>query len=81
MSQDYDTGAIVLKTVQRITRYPLLLKQIMHYTEPDQDLKSVEKALHIVEGIVSTINEEIREAESEQRLHVLSEHLWIGGEG
>jgi hypothetical protein len=67
--------------VQRITRYPLLLKQIIHYTSSDQDLQSVQHALAIVEGIVATINESVREAEDLDRLRVLSEDLWIGGEG
>jgi len=67
--------------VQRITRYPLLLKQIIHYTEPDQDLHSVTSALRTVEEIVGRINESVREAEGLDRLRVLSEDLWIGGEG
>lgn len=67
--------------VQRITRYPLLLKQIAHYTEPDQDLAQVQHAQRRVEGIVAGINEAIRLAEGEERLRVLSEDLWIGGEG
>jgi hypothetical protein len=67
--------------VQRITKYPLLLKQIAHYTEPDQDLHLVHRALGTVEGIVAGINEAVRLAEGEERLRVLSEDLWIGGEG
>lgn len=67
--------------VQRITRYPLLLKQIASYTEPDQDLSLVQSALSTIEGTVASINESIREAESYDRLRVLSEDLWVGGEG
>ena len=67
--------------VQRITRYPLLLKQIAQYTEPDQDLISVQHAHRALEHVVSNINESIREAESYERLRVLSEDLWVGGEG
>lgn len=67
--------------MQRITRYPLLIKQIAHYTEPDQDLASVQKALATIEGITSSINESVGEADSHDRLRVLSEDLWVGGEG
>lgn len=67
--------------MQRITRYPLLLKQIAQYTEPDQDLISVQHALRTIEHIVGNINESIREAENYERLRVLSEDLWVGGEG
>ena len=70
-----------MQTVQRITRYPLLIKQIIHYTEPDQDLYAVQDSLNTVEGIVAGINEEVREVEGLERLRVLSEDLWIGGEG
>lgn len=67
--------------VQRITRYPLLLKQIIHYTDTDQDLSLLEQGLRTVETIVGRINESVRENESAERLRVLSEDLWIGGEG
>ena len=76
-----DLSSYLLIPMQRITRYPLLLKQIIHYTAADQDLVQVQHALHTVEGIVSMINEDVREAEGQERLHMLSEDLWIGGEG
>lgn len=68
--------------MQRITRYPLLIKQIIAYTPYDSsDLPPLQSVLHAVEGIVSRINESVREAEGQERLRVLSENLWIGGEG
>lgn len=67
--------------MQRVTRYPLLLKQIAKYTEPDQDLADVNKALALAETTVARINEDVRDAESRERLRVLSEDLWVGGEG
>lgn len=71
----------MLTSVQRITRYPLLLKQIIHYTDEDQDLPLLKDALITVENIVGRINESVRENESRERLRILSEDLWIGGEG
>jgi len=67
--------------VQRITRYPLLLRQILAYTSPDQDMATVQSALNEAEGIIGAINESVRDAEGDERLRVLSEDLWIGGEG
>jgi hypothetical protein len=71
----------LIDSVQRITRYPLLIRQILQYTSPDQDLTQVQSALGEVEGITAGINESIRDAEGDERLRVLSEDLWIGGEG
>jgi hypothetical protein len=66
--------------VQRITRYPLLIKQILQYTEPepDQDRAQTERALHTAERILDTINEAIREKEGRTKLKTLSQDLWIG---
>jgi hypothetical protein len=64
--------------VQRITRYPLLIKQILQYTELDQDREPTERALHTAERILDTINEAIREREGRDRLKALSQDLWIG---
>ncbi|WVW79834.1 hypothetical protein I302_101804 [Kwoniella bestiolae CBS 10118] len=83
-----DLSHFLLSPMQRITRYPLLIKQIIHYTdildpsgETNSDLPRVENALRMVEHIVGQINESVREAEGEERLKALSENLWIGGEG
>nr|XP_018264468.1 multidomain RhoGEF [Kwoniella dejecticola CBS 10117]OBR86626.1 multidomain RhoGEF [Kwoniella dejecticola CBS 10117] len=83
-----DLSHFLLSPMQRITRYPLLIKQIIHYTdtldpsdELNTDLPRVENALKMVESIVGQINESVREAEGEERLKALSENLWIGGEG
>lgn len=67
--------------MQRITRYPLLLRQILQYTASDQDFPAVQAALSEAESITAAINESVREAEGDERLRVLSEDLWIGGEG
>jgi hypothetical protein len=44
-------------------------------------LKQIEHALMTAEGIVANVNESVRESEGLERLRVLSEDLWIGGEG
>lgn len=37
-----DLSTYLLSPMQRITRYPLLLKQILNYTEPGEDQQKLE---------------------------------------
>jgi hypothetical protein len=69
--------------VQRITRYPLLIRQILNYTPPDpeSEFMAVQRSLEEVESITAAVNESVRDAEGDERLRVLSEDLWIGAEG
>lgn len=67
--------------MQRVTRYPLLLRQVLNYTQPDQDHAQLEVALNTAQDMVTRINERVREAEATDRLRTLSEQLWVGGEG
>jgi len=76
--RNLDLSSYLLVPMQRITRYPLLIKQILQYTEPDQDRVFTERALHTAERILDTINEAIREQEGRNRLKILSQDLWIG---
>jgi hypothetical protein len=54
------------------------MAQIVHYTEPDDDRKLTEHALHTAEKILGHINEELRVQETRERLKELSHDLWIG---
>lgn len=67
--------------MQRVTRYPLLLRQVLNYTRKDQDAAELENALSTAESMVARINERVREAEATERLKTLSDQLWVGGEG
>lgn len=67
--------------MQRLTRYPLLLRQVLHYSDDAEDTKDVQTALASAESVVLDVNEAVRRAENMERLRVLSEDLWIGGEG
>jgi len=42
---------------------------------------AVQRSLEEVESITAGVNESVRAAEGDERLRVLSEDLWIGGEG
>jgi len=65
--------------VQRLTRYPLLISQIERYTEPDVgDAEALHSALRMSESILNKTNEAIRERETRERLHAISEDLWVG---
>lgn len=69
--------------MQRITRYPLLIRQILNHTptDPESEFMAVQRSLEEVESITAGVNESVRAAEGDERLRVLSEDLWIGGEG
>ncbi|TFY54721.1 hypothetical protein EVG20_g9594, partial [Dentipellis fragilis] len=77
-TRSLDLSSYLLVPMQRITRYPLLIKQILHYTDADQDRGETERALRMSEKILRHINESIREQEGYQRLKTLSQDLWIG---
>jgi actin cytoskeleton-regulatory complex protein PAN1 len=55
--------------------------QILRYTDEGGEAQNITDALESAERVLGDVNESIREAESDERLAVLSEDLWIGGEG
>lgn len=61
-----DLQAHLLEPIQRIARYPLLLKQILHHSPPEDKLRW-SKALAESEDILRYINEMMREGELEKR--------------
>ncbi|KDQ59802.1 hypothetical protein JAAARDRAFT_56764 [Jaapia argillacea MUCL 33604] len=76
--RNLDLSSYLLAPMQRITRYPLLIKQILHYTEAEDERKQIEQALHKAERVLANINESIRDQEGRERLQSLSRDLWIG---
>lgn len=75
--RNLDLSSYLLIPMQRITRYPLLIKQILHYSEAADERKLIESSLDISEKLLNHINETIREQEGYERLRQLS-HIWIG---
>jgi actin cytoskeleton-regulatory complex protein PAN1 len=61
-----------------MTRYPLLIRQILQYTEFAEDRSDIEGSLEVAEGILTLINESIRDQEGQETLKKISEHLWVG---
>jgi len=77
-ARNLDLSSYLLVPMQRITRYPLLIRQILHYTEATEDRKQIEHALEIAEKVLDHINETIREQEGRERLKAISKDLWVG---
>ena len=56
--------SFLLKPIQRICKYPLLLKELLKATEQDhKDRKLLEVASSKIDDIVKTVNERTRQAE------------------
>ncbi|CAG8576933.1 3066_t:CDS:10, partial [Cetraspora pellucida] len=68
-----DLSSFLLKPLQRITRYPLLIRQILHYTSKDNiDHQNMMQALHKAEKILEETNEAAREQENQMKLNEIS---------
>ncbi|EKM56122.1 uncharacterized protein PHACADRAFT_209619 [Phanerochaete carnosa HHB-10118-sp] len=76
--RNLDLSSYLLVPMQRITRYPLLIKQILQYSEASDERKRIQASLDIAEKLLSHINETIREQEGRERLRQISRNLWIG---
>ncbi|THG95777.1 hypothetical protein EW026_g5934 [Hermanssonia centrifuga] len=63
--RNLDLSSYLLVPMQRITRYPLLIKQVLHYSEVAEERQQIEAALEIAEKVLHHINETIRDQEDE----------------
>ncbi|KAM9335843.1 rho guanine nucleotide exchange factor 11 [Symphorus nematophorus] len=60
---------LLVSEMQRLTKYPLLLDNIMKHTEAgSSDLPSLQRAQACCRGILQAVNEIVRETEHRQRL-------------
>ncbi|KAJ7590631.1 hypothetical protein C8J56DRAFT_887202 [Mycena floridula] len=76
--RNLDLSSFLLIPMQRITRYPLLIRQILNYTEPGPEQTLIQESLATAEKILDRINEAIRDQEGYETLKTISQHLWIG---
>ncbi|KAI9478903.1 MAG: hypothetical protein EXX96DRAFT_525777 [Benjaminiella poitrasii] len=68
-----DLSHFLLEPVQRITRYPLLLRQILNCTpKKHPDYALVRSALSIAQRVIEDVNEETRRYESAQKMSELT---------
>ncbi|KAF9965835.1 hypothetical protein BGZ70_003982, partial [Mortierella alpina] len=74
-----DISSFLLQPLQRITRYPLLIKKILEYTEEDHiDHLLLTEALVSAESFLDRINEAIRSSETKQRLEEIQRRMPLG---
>lgn len=81
-----DLASFLLIPMQRLTRYPLLISQIVKYTEAEegevaifeQEVDSLKKSLTEAQSLLDTTNETIRLRQDHGRLHDISRKLYIG---
>ncbi|XP_047429814.1 intersectin-2a isoform X3 [Mugil cephalus] len=73
-------SSFLLKPMQRITRYPLLIKNILEHT-PDEhaDRGPLREALERAEELCSQVNEGVREKENSDRLEWIQSHVQCEG--
>nr|XP_061785718.1 intersectin-2-like isoform X2 [Nerophis lumbriciformis] len=73
-------SSFLLKPMQRITRYPLLIKNILEHT-PDHhaDHATLREALERAEELCSQVNEGVREKENSDRLEWIQSHVQCDG--
>ncbi|XP_077409636.1 intersectin-2-like isoform X2 [Vanacampus margaritifer] len=73
-------SSFLLKPMQRITRYPLLIKNILEHT-PDHhaDQSPLKEALERAEELCSQVNEGVREKENSDRLEWIQSHVQCDG--
>ncbi|KAF7972256.1 hypothetical protein HWV62_18572 [Athelia sp. TMB] len=76
--RNLDLSSYLLVPMQRLTKYPLLIRQILQYTDVNQDRAELEQAMHVAESVLNHINETIRDQEGHERLKVISQDLWVG---
>ncbi|XP_034243922.1 intersectin-1 isoform X2 [Thrips palmi] len=73
-------SSFLIKPMQRITKYPLLIKKILHYTSIDHpDHSYVQEALSKAEELCNQVNEGVREKENSDRLEWLQRNVQCDG--
>lgn len=73
-------SSFLLKPMQRITRYPLLIKNILEHTaESHADRAPLREALDRAEELCSQVNEGVREKENSDRLEWIQSHVQCEG--
>ncbi|XP_072533626.1 intersectin-2a isoform X2 [Salminus brasiliensis] len=73
-------SSFLLKPMQRITRYPLLIRNILENTPAGHvDQANLREALDRAEELCSQVNEGVREKENSDRLEWLQNHVQCEG--
>uniref|UniRef100_A0A8B9W613 Intersectin-1 n=1 Tax=Bos mutus grunniens TaxID=30521 RepID=A0A8B9W613_BOSMU len=73
-------SSFILKPMQRVTRYPLIIKNILENTpENHPDHSHLKHALEKAEELCSQVNEGVREKENSDRLEWIQAHVLCEG--
>ncbi|KAJ8291182.1 hypothetical protein GJAV_G00022340 [Gymnothorax javanicus] len=73
-------SSFLIKPMQRITRYRLIIKNILECTpETHADHVHLQRALETAEKLCSQVNEGVRQKENEDRLEWLQSHVQCDG--
>ncbi|XP_040194848.1 intersectin-1 isoform X2 [Rana temporaria] len=73
-------SSFILKPMQRVTRYPLIIKNIIENTpENHPDHSHLKQALEKAEELCSQVNEGVREKENSDRLEWIQTHVQCEG--
>lgn len=71
--------SFLIKPLQRVCKYPLLLKELLRYTpENHPDFPALNEAILKIKGIVDQINERTRQVESVLKLKAIAKNLVFG---
>lgn len=73
-------SSYLLKPMQRVTKYPLLIKKILEYTsQGHQDFHHCEKALKLSQTLCDSINEACRQRQDCERFDWIQSHVKLDG--
>ncbi|KAG2228252.1 hypothetical protein INT45_011044, partial [Circinella minor] len=73
---NYELPSLLIKPVQRVCKYPLLLQQLMNYTSNDwPHYDDLQRGLEAMERVASKVNETRRLQENKQRVKELKERV------
>ncbi|XP_071806265.1 rho guanine nucleotide exchange factor 11-like isoform X12 [Asterias amurensis] len=71
--------AIITTGMQRLTKYPLLIENLMKYTQPKlKEYAALERALVCTKKLLANVNQAVKECENHQRLLDINRHLEKG---
>lgn len=75
-SRKLELNGYLTKPTTRLARYPLLLDNVLKYTDPaSQDSKDIPKAMKMIRDLLTRVNEESGKAENRFNLKQLHEQL------
>jgi len=73
-----DVESFLISPLQRLCRYPLLLKEFLKTTEPaDPEYEDYQLALAKIQSIVTQVNNRVRKAENVAKLYEIADEVQI----